>query len=239
MGYSERKDMGFPVAGEKARKPDEFLTRSQVQPGRNIYFDYLANWDIRINAMTSGNIAGVRNMIAYVRTTLRPVTDLTKVHYDLQDPAPDGISMKGNEDQFFGTALFQDVYHNWNLPSKDHFTFSIEDLRDGSSIQKVDISAMQSLPHVVGVDNNRVRIWATNPKHLTRFDPRLWVDTEGGLMKNTIFPSRADDVADDNPYKLMNQATHEHPPFYAIKIYEITDVSANIEMQMFLTDGVQ
>lgn len=239
MALSERKDFGVRLAFEKGRKSDEGITRSQLQPGNNIYFDYLTNWDIRINALTSGNISGIRNMIAYVRTNLRPPDYY--IHLDLQDETAIGSDplVDAHNKQFFGTAVFQDVYHNWNLPSKDHFTYSIEDLRDNSSPSVVDFSAMQSLPHVVGVDANHVRIWATNPMHLTRFDPRLWVDVDGSnLMQNTVFPSRSDDVGDDNPYRILNQGAYEIPPFYAIKIYEITDMQATVN-QKLIADEIQ
>lgn len=228
MGLAERKDFGVRVAFEKARKPDEGITRSQIQPGRNVYFDYLPNYDIRINAITGGTTSGgVRNLVAYVKTMLRPQQENGRGQYDVQDLTT-GTGIQTHHKQFYGTALFIDVYHNWNLPSKDHFTFSVEDLRTKYYPSKIDFSAMKSIPHVVGVDKNRVRIWATDCMASTRSEPRLWVDTDiDDNMTNTRLADRTDAAPQDyNPFKHLSEDTIELAPFYAIKIYEITDVNA-------------
>lgn len=228
MGLAQRKDLGVRAAFEKGRKADEGITRSQIQPGRNVYFDYLPNWDIRINAIAAGAAAGgVRNLVAYVKAKLRPQHEEGRGHFDVQDEST-GDGIVTHHKQFYGTALFVDVYHNWNLPSKDHFTFSIEDLREQYYPSKIDFSAMKSMPHVVGVDVNRVRIWATDCMVGTRSEPRFWVDTDGeDNMTNTRLADRTDSAPQDlNPFKHLSEDTIELAPFYAIKIYEITDVNA-------------
>lgn len=216
MAFAERKDMGVRVAAEKARKPDELLTRSQVIPGRNIYFDYLPNWDIRINAVAGGTVAGTRSMIAYVKITLRPTVEGTVQHLDLQDSAT-GTGITDSDKQYFGTALYQDVFHNWNLPSKDHFLYSVEDLRQPIAPSPTQ---MMSLPAVVGMDADRIRIWVTDTVVDTRFDPTLWVDTDGGLMTKTRLAARGVSAAYERP----DQGGIELTPFYKITIMEVDDL---------------
>jgi hypothetical protein len=195
--------------------------------------------DIRINSISAGSSAsGVRNMIAYVKVRLRPQLEHTRSQFDIQDLTT-GSGIETHMKQFFGTALFQDVYHNWNLPSKDHFTYSVEDLREDYGLTKIDFSAMQSIPHVVGVDNNRIRIWASDCMNLTRTDPRLWVDTDGGDMGKTRLVDRSSlGPQNDNPFKHLSEETIELAPYYAIKIYEITDLSV-VALQKKTTDMVQ
>lgn len=239
MSLAQRKDFGVRIAGEKAQKADESIMRSQIQPGRNIYFDYLPNWDIRINSISAGATAGgVRNLIAYIKIRMRPVSDVARGQFDVQDETT-GSGIETHHKQFYGTALFQDVYHNWNLPSKDHFTYSVEDLRNKFYPTKIDVSAMKSIPHVVGVDNNRIRIWATDCMVSTRSEPRLWVDTDiDDNMTNTRLADRTDAAPQNyNPFKHLSEDTIELAPYYAIKIYEITDVNA-VANQWKSTDRV-
>lgn len=230
MAFAERKDMGVRVAAEKARKPDELITRSQIIPGRNIYFDYLPNWDIRINAVAGGTVAGTRSMIAYVKVTLRPTAISTIVHLDLQDDAT-GTGITDSDKQYFGTALYQDVFHNWNLPSKDHFLYSVEDLRQPISPSP---TPMMSLPAVVGLDNNSVRIWVTDTVLDTRFDPKLWVDTDDGLMTKTRLAARGEEANYERP----NQIGIETTPYYKITLMEVDDLSI-VHTQSLSNEGVQ
>lgn len=50
----ERIEFGLPVAGEKARKADEFVTKSQIVAGDNVEITTDDNGDLLINATTDG-----------------------------------------------------------------------------------------------------------------------------------------------------------------------------------------
>ena len=105
------------------------------------------------------------------------------------------------------------------LGYKDMFQFSLLDIRDllGTSPFPVD-----SLPSVVGVDSNTVRLWATDTKVLTRFDPMLWVDTLGGTsMKSTKFVKTTDQIYEHAREKTQIQAT----PRYRFRLTEVVERS--------------
>ena len=52
----KRIDLFARTAGEKAQKPDEFITKSQLVAGSRVTLEPQDNHDIKINA--SGNIDG-------------------------------------------------------------------------------------------------------------------------------------------------------------------------------------
>lgn len=150
-----RRDVGIRLAGEKAVKPDEFITKSQLVPGTNITFDYLDNQDIRINALGGGGITtseGNRMLVADIDISIIPYKGQGLAHKSIQD---NGV--------YFGTAKYVDIYHNWNLKTKNHFQHSLVDLTNyGLGYNSTHSTSPHSVPKVIGIDVNRVRIWTTD-----------------------------------------------------------------------------
>lgn len=230
MKYLGRKDIGIRLGGEKGRKADEFLTRSQLVPGNNIYFDYLANWDIRINAVAGGGGSagsGLRNLIAYIVVGTPLPTDSKRTHLDLNSSL---TTTNAAAKKYFGTTVFQDIYHCWNLPSKDHFAYSIEDLTETMLPHP---AATVSLPNVVGVDENRIRLWTTKPVPNTRLDPEYWVDTDAGGMQGT----RLANYAGSSLVERLPNSMMERPRFYKVSIVEVDDPKIEHD-QTVVTIGV-
>lgn len=223
MSYAQRKDLGVRVAGEKAHKPDEFLTRSQIIPGTNITFDYLSNWDIRINALTGGGGGDKpRYIVADIVLMNKFNADLN--HYDIQDP--EGV---GDKVKYFGTHVFADIHHFWGLNHPDGFIYSLIDCREATETAPYRVD---SIPTVVGVDGDTVRIVATDTasgnddpvRGGTRFDPRIWVTlNEDEEMTNTRFVFDEDQNAEHAREKLPIELT----PRYIIRIEEIIHPSFN------------
>ena len=64
----ERLDLGHRVSGEKAKKPDEFITKSQLTAGSGVSLEVQDNYDIRISR--NGNIDGGFANSVYLPTQL-------------------------------------------------------------------------------------------------------------------------------------------------------------------------
>lgn len=177
MSFATRVDNMVRTAGEKAQLADEFLTRSQIIPGTNIYFDYLANYDIRINALTGGvTSTGLRQLFGYIQLTEMRVTDGVGARKPFHGGLGDTVSSPSvaADYKYFGTAAFADIVHNWNLEHRNAFSVSIHDVRAASITNYWD--SVVSEPFVVGVDSNRIRIWGTNPVAGKRITPADWAD---------------------------------------------------------------
>lgn len=178
MAFAARKDLGVRIAGEKAQKPDEFLTRSQLVPGTNITFDYLSNWDIKINALTGGGgssvdcckriISGellftwtksyVENDAMFSKYSLSQNSDGNDYfHVGVDDlGAGDTITAdKTEQKRWFNTLVFTDIVHNWGLTDPNNFLFNVVDLRDGTT----GMRSYKFVPKIVGIDENTVRLW--------------------------------------------------------------------------------
>lgn len=146
MAFNERKDFGVRIAAEKAQKPDEVITRSQLEAGTNIQFEYLPapSHNIRISSTAAGGDTG---------TPIRQLHGMITISL-----LPGGGDGQGHTQAnfFYGTTKYLDVYHNWNLPTKDAFVCQLVDHASGISTSV----ARHSTPKVVGIDVNTARIWA-------------------------------------------------------------------------------
>ena len=179
MAFAQRKDLGVRTAGEKAQKPDEFLTRSQLVPGTNITFDYLGNWDIKINALTGGG--GGDGVDCCKRIISGELLFTWQESYDENDAMFNQYALSKNssgndyyhvgvdnlattdlittgkisKQRWFNTLVYTDIVHNWGLADPNNFLFSIIDLRDGIT----GIGSYNFIPKLVGINENTVRIW--------------------------------------------------------------------------------
>lgn len=183
--FVQRNDLGVRTAGEKAQLPDEFLTRSQLVPGTNITFTYEDNWDIRINALTGSGTAGDRDRIisgnvvfsftslaggvhknnAYFhhQYMMRNAGALGYYHGAVDHPVPPNLDSSiaeapADARRFYGSLVFADIAHNWNLPNKDNFLYSLIDKR---SFAMSAHSSVKSIAKIIAIDKNRVRIYVT------------------------------------------------------------------------------
>jgi hypothetical protein len=160
MSIAQRFDIGRRGAGSKAQMPDEFLTRSQVIPGTNIWFEYMANWDIKIHANTGVGVtaAGYRFLIAYFELTERP-PDLDGQRYNQRIDAEDTTHGSAVDRLYFGSSFYINIRHNWDLNSPHHYIESI------SSISNPIITAPPEyndlVPRVIGIDTNTVQVQGT------------------------------------------------------------------------------
>lgn len=211
----ERKDLGIRIGAQKAQLADEVLTRSQIIPGNNISFEYMANWDIKIHALQSNaGGTGIRDLFCIVALTRLPQENAGKTHYDIQTEL--SPAQKKN---FMGTHVFADIKHNWNLPNPDMFQYSLIDAR---GLTQASETSTDSIPTVIGIDSDTIRIIATDPIVDTRIDPTLWVDTVGGDMQNTKFINFSDPIYENFfPELTQLQAT----PMYYLRVTEVVDVN--------------
>lgn len=245
MAYARRKDMFVRIGGEKGQKPDEFLTRSQLVAGQNIWFDYLDNWDIRINATTGGGgVTGIR-MITLEAQVVQKDPDAVK-HYATEDATVYSVLTAENK-KTYGTAVFLDIVHNWNLSHKDKFIAEMIDKRPYVGTANPGI---HSLPKIIGVDSNTVRIWATFDPGIAvsgglfehnRINPRFWVGLENSTknaeriakasgwgesiknaaMGNTMF-------MDTRQYPTVQNIADQKtlvaiPPYYRVSLMEVVE----------------
>jgi len=211
-----RKDLGIRIGAQKAQKADEVLTRSQLLPGNNISFEYFGPtgqnaWDIKIHALQSSvGVGGLRDLHCIISLTRSPQNILNQKHYDLQDSEGSGSVKK-----YFGSMVYADIKHFWDLPSPNMFQYSFVDMR---RITETASGRVDSLPTVVGIDGNTVRIIATDPKIDTRFNPLLWVDTELGEQTNTKFINFKNEG-----YVTAEQNSIEATPIYSFRLTEVID----------------
>jgi len=179
-----RKDLGMRGAGEKAQKPDEWLTRSQIVPGTNITFDYLTNWDIVINAHIGAGSAFTQ------RRMLTGTVILDKFHAnafystspDLHIAADDKDNGAAGDRRYYGTGKYFDIVHNWELSPINSYLCTLEDIRIGFSSPL----SFDSWPKVVGIDKNTIRIIATDALDIdfTNISDSTW-DTVSGSTTMT------------------------------------------------------
>lgn len=165
MSFPRRQDFGVRGAGEKAQVSDEWLTRSQVIQGQNIWFEYLANHDIRINALAGGGGGGsdidcCKRMIT-AEIQMNHSNDYYLENFFNQTSGNRHISTMDNvngvasDRRQFGTKVSFDIAHNWNLSKQDAFISNIMDLRRPPA----GTYSTDSKPRIVGIDENRVRIY--------------------------------------------------------------------------------
>ena len=128
----QRHDLGNRIAGEKGQLPDEFLTRSQVLPGKNIRFDYLDNHDILINAETGVGANGLkilRSLTVVLCVNQYPDTEFKSVEGDYKVVIPN--TPVNEEQKHIGWGVNVDfpairqhhlfrpegvrVFHNWGI----------------------------------------------------------------------------------------------------------------------------
>jgi len=227
MSLSKRRDLGVRIAGDKARLPDEFITRRQIVKGANIDIEYLSNWDIRISAYNgSGGSGGgfgdddkgPRDL--YVELKLvRPFIN-NRFHYDLRDddaPSPEF-------QKYFGTHCFAEIRHNWNLNHRDAFQYSYIDVRE--QITPSPTNRTNGHPRIIGIDGNKLRIIATDTVGNTRTNPYHWVelDETGSVpkMKNT----RLLHFSGTSPDTVGGESQGDHhilTPTFRIRITEVRD----------------
>lgn len=201
-------DFGVPVGAEKARRADQAIVRKQLVPGNNVTFEYLPNWDIKIHANAqSAAINGIRDMIIEVKLSRR-FQGLANDHLDLQ-------TGNGGDKKYYGTSIYSDIHHNWNLNHKDAFVYSLLDIRlpTGPLFNPID-----SIPTVVGVTTDTLRIIGTDAKINTRKDPSLWHDMDRTkLMKVTDAGAG---------YTGTNGQWEEVTPVYVFRVSEVRDFVA-------------
>lgn len=130
MSFAPRVDLHGRIGGEKGRLPDEAITRSQLVPGTNISFDYLSNWDIKINAHITGSGGGgdcCKRMLTTVFTVGTKITpDSGKNPFAAGHKSCESATgVYAN--RFFGTVYYMDIVHNWNLSSPNSFLVTIVD----------------------------------------------------------------------------------------------------------------
>ena len=247
MAYARRKDMFVRLGVEKAQKPDEALARSQIIPGTNITFDYLDNYDIRINATTGtspGTSTGIRMITLEAYVTQKNPEKVKHYATEAQDTFS---NIDATHKIKHGTAVFLDIVHNWNLNHKDKFIAQTIDRRPGVVSGE---KALHSLPKIHGVDANTIRVWATfDPGyHLgggnyeyNRLNPRFWVNLDDsaldaarrqkegawvgtikeGDMKNTMFVDQRgyNGIADIAGQNELVRAL----PYFRISIAEVVE----------------
>lgn len=213
-------DFGVPVGAEKARRADQAIVRKQLVPGNNVTFEYLPNWDIKIHANAqSAAINGIRDMIVEIRLSRR-FLDVPTDHLDLQ-------TGNGGWMKYYGTSIYGEVHHNWELSHKDAFQYTLLDVRGPIS---ATFNPLDSIPTVVGVNTNKLRIVATDPMMGTRKDPSLWHD-----MDRTKLLSVTDASAGGAK---TNGQWEEATPVYIFRVTEVRDFIAPHINYGALTDTI-
>jgi hypothetical protein len=201
---SVRKDLGMRVAGEKGQKADEFLTRSQPQPGRNIYFEYLPNHDIVIHANTGVGVAGQDLKMVSGIITIDWEPEYSKSHADyflsLENPSANDYCFH------YGDAVCADIVHNFGLSNKDAFLATLIRV-ETELIGVAQYPSLHSVPKIVGIDGNTVRIWATKIGTLDYSD---WAANANSQFKNGgNFQSEAWDRTVKFRFTLCEKIPHE------------------------------
>jgi hypothetical protein len=196
MAYPDSVDLQVRVAGEKALYPDEFLTRSQPIPGTNISFDYLSNGDIRINANVGpggDNVIIIDDTIMYVGPRMMTgVINCDVYNYgEFNEGAghrhiavDDTARGQASDRKYFGTAMYADIVHNWDLTDEQSWILNLVDITEGISSP----ISYQGFPKVVALDNNTIRVWVT--VSLSVHVPANWranANTLVGIAPNTAY----------------------------------------------------
>lgn len=217
MAFTERKDIGVRLGIEKALYPDEALSRSQIQPGRNISFEYKTNRDILIHALASKAAGGSADLklfhvkillqyyfessgsIKHIACTYNGADNLP-VNTILQDD--DETIIAGNasgEDRTnyakYGTMHYIDLYHNFDLANSNKFIYSIIDT---SAVSNVGPFSVLNIPKIVGLTGNTARLWGRTPGNNSTNN---WLGSE-----NTMF---AADIL-SNDFKNHYSGTIKH-----------------------------
>lgn len=143
MTWRPTLDFGRRIAGAKAARPDEFITRSQIRPGQNVTFEYPTNLDIIVNAIAGGGGGGasVRFLKSPIRFGYQPRVGPDKIHND----NPMNIIKR----------VYNDVHHNWALTNRRNFLWNIYEEVEGLS-QPTNLA---DIIRVVAINQNTVRVW--------------------------------------------------------------------------------
>lgn len=163
MSQQLRTDFGMRVGGEKGQLKDEFLTRSQLVPGSSIWFEYMANYDIKIHASVSGGGGGgVFSMHDKMMTGIITLDEFYSGAFnqssgDLHVAVDDDINGIAGDRRYYGTMKYKDIVHNWGLDPIDAFLIRLQDNRSHFS----GTISLDSLPKIVSIDKNTIRIFAT------------------------------------------------------------------------------
>jgi len=188
MSFATRRDFGVRVAIEKGQKPDEAMARSQFLPGRNITFEWMANYDLKIHADTIGGGAGssIRMFAGLITLSLIPISGSSR-GYD-HNSLESGLGAATSRFHY-GQAKFIDVVHNWELSDAQGFDYSIYRTWEGI-IAPAGLPLPKDHVKVIGIDENTVRIWGTEIGTLLAEDwaansDTILFDNGGG---NTMFP---------------------------------------------------
>lgn len=172
MAAIERRDFGSRISHEKAQYPDESLTRSQLQPGNNITFTYLPNHDIVINASGVAGAGATGLDILHGTVVLADVLNAAgRVQSNTGSPE-DSTRVPTLTYPLFGTPVFADINHNWNLDDKDNFliTFKYERVYSAGQTSLDGAMVVKAIPRAVGLDKNTIRIWLTHTFELRARD---------------------------------------------------------------------
>lgn len=210
MSIAQRFDIGRRGAGSKAQMPDEFLTRSQVIPGTNIWFEYLANWDIKIHANTVGGAVGIspRFLVATVELSELP-PDKDAQRY-LQRIAYGNAIGSATDRLYFGTSYYINIRHDWNLVSPHHYLFAVSSINDETIAVPPEYNDLY--PRVIGVDKNTVQIQGS-VKPGNYYDRTIWTDND---KTQFLEPTDWDSL-------VAPQGLYDGPPVYVIRLQEIID----------------
>lgn len=182
---AKRRDFGVRIAGEKAQMPDEFLTRSQVIPGTNVYFEYLSNHDVRINASV-GYTPGIElpiSILGIVSFAYRPPnTDATR-HIAALDADYEEDGLSDEYPIYYGSSIYMDIFHNWNLLHQHDYILQINPLSTGKTHIGLNGSGyygtvgFEALIHHHPLSGNAIRLFSsvpimvTVPQSLDALDP--------------------------------------------------------------------
>lgn len=143
MTWRPTLDFGRRIAGAKAARPDEFLTRSQLVPGDNITFEYLPNLDIRINGLAGGGGGG--SAIRFLRSVIPfgylPREGKSKTYND----NPANVLKR----------VYNDIHHNWGLSDRRNILWNIYEEVEGASVP----ANIADTIRLVAINQNTVRIW--------------------------------------------------------------------------------
>lgn len=177
MSATDRKDMGVRVAGEKAVKSDEFVTKSQVVAGTNVTITYVAPpgasasapKDIIINTtLGGGGGTGVpaRMITDIVELLLRPTSGSTGYAYAGIESSHAAVPDR----KYFGSAKFIDITHNWGLSEVNGYLLTIEDLTYHNLAGEPHRTLIHSKPESVGLDANTIRIYGIDKGIIPDYD---------------------------------------------------------------------
>lgn len=188
--FQSRVDLGVRIGGEKANKPDEFITRSQIIPGTNVTFEYLDNDDIRINALGGAESAGasqiIRQLTAVVAPYYYPDSDtdgsigafesISELHAGAETASRPGSGVtSAYKKNHFSDPKGCIIYHGWNLSNP------VQDDKQNSSVPAAEERSrfLYSVQEVTGIFDAPNTSEHANHAHLVQViaidGDRVWV----------------------------------------------------------------